>query len=130
MSDAFGYGKPKGVALPDRTAPMEKQGPLHDAYQDRPAFRRGKARSWFDTSDPDGKGKAITQRVIEFLRVVQEQYELSPRDVAFAVQLVWLNIFNMEDFPLTPEEQKKARDDAHTYYMANRDRAPKPKAYR
>lgn len=121
--DPFDYLKQvKGprTALPNMKA-RESQDELHDAYQDNPALRRiVKARSWFDTSDPNGKAKALSIRFVQFIKACYPEYELSARDVMFAVELTALNVFNLEDFPLPQKEVQAIRKEASQYYEANK----------
>jgi len=129
MTDQFSYDKFRNGSerqIPDRRANIENQRRQLEGHRNNENLKAPKPRAWFDTSDSDGRGKAITQRIIEFLRTLQEQYGLTPRDVVFSLELTCMNLFNMEDFPLSREELTKARNDAREYYKANRNKAPPP----
>jgi hypothetical protein len=111
--------------LADVKIPEEKHTSLLTFYRENAKLKQA-APVALDSKDPRGRAKLFAVTLMEFLRVGQGQYGLSAEDVLYAVELNAMNLFNMDDFPLSPEKRQQIRDSADAYYIANRALAPPP----
>lgn len=111
--------------IPDAKAAEDKQRELLNLYGKNPRMREV-APVKLDPKDPRGRAKLFAITLMEFLRTGQGQYNLTAEDVLFAVELNAMNLFNMEDYPLSFERRQQVRDDADNYYLASRPLAPPP----
>lgn len=67
------------------------------------------------------RAKAASERFTKFFALLVQEFGLAPKAAMFMAELSFLNIFNAEDIPATPEDINEARELAYQYFTKARE---------
>lgn len=123
-----GESRPLDAAL----AYHERQGLV-----DNPVFQADEKAATRSIEDPLGlkekkapssivQAQQASIRLVKFFALVMTEFQLSPSQAIYAMELAYLNVLNTDDCPLAIEEIQKVRDLAFTYYESQRPKVPAP----